>query len=301
MAAPVGTHETEFVSVPSVRMMMTVGEAVGAYFATRRWQRGTMKVNEHTLRHFTSDTGDPPIADLDRHHVEAWWANQASMSPGTARGRHSTVSNFLRWCRHAGLLEGDPMVTIERPREPRRVPVTLTDGEVERLLKVVPDLRADVIVRLMLDIGLRCIDVHRLQVGDVDLDRLLVTIHGKGGHVDLLPLPTVTARSIRRYLDAEPVSSGPLVRAYGAPLRALSAQRMSELLAAWMRDAGIKRRRLDGRGAHALRRTCATQLLDDGANVRQVQAVLRHQSMATTSRYLRRADAEELRSILERA
>jgi site-specific recombinase XerD len=210
------------------------------------------------------------------------------------------VTNFLRWCRHADLLDHDPMVTIERPREPRRMPVTLSDGEITRLLKVVPDLRGDVIVRLMLDLGFRCIDVHRLEVGDLDFERMLVTVHGKGGHVDVLPLPSVTARSIRRYLDKHPVSSGPLVRAYDAN-RALSAQRMSELLAQWMRDAGIKRRRLDGRGAHALRRTCATTLLDEGANVRQVQAVLRHQSMSTTARYLRCADAESLRAILERA
>jgi integrase len=193
------------------------------------------------------------------------------------------------------------MLTIVKPKEPRRLPVTLTDGEVAKLLKAVPDLRGDVMVRLMLDLGLRCVDCHRVQIGDVDSERLLITIHGKGGHVDLLPLPRRTARAIRRYLDAHPASSGPLVRAYDLPVRALSAQRMSELLAQWMRDAGIKRRRLDGRGAHALRRTCATSLLADGANVRQVQAVLRHQSMATTARYLRRADAEELRSILERA
>jgi integrase len=181
------------------------------------------------------------------------------------------------------------------------MPVTLSDGEVQRLLKVVPDLRGDVIVRLMIDVAFRCVDVHNTQIGDLDFERMLVTVHGKGGHVDVLPLPTVTARSIRRYLDAFPASSGPLVRAYDGPSRALSAQRMSELLAQWMRDAGIKRRRLDGRGAHALRRTCATSLLDEGANVRQVQAVLRHQSMSTTARYLRHQDAESLRAILERA
>jgi integrase len=74
---------------------------------------------------------------------------------------------------------------------------------------------------------------------------------------------------------------------------------MSELLAAWMREAGIKRRRLDGRGAHALRRTCATTLLEHGSTLVDVAAVLGHSQLSSTQRYLALPDAKRLLAVIE--
>ena len=279
---------------------MDLSEAVERYVASRRWARGTVRGATHTFTHFVRATGDPLVAELTSEHVEAWWATQGKVAPSTARGRHSQVSNLFRWCRHAGLLEGDPMATIARPREPRRHPVTLSEDEVRRLMMVVPDERAALIVHLMLGLGLRCIDVHRLELADVDLVDRTLSVTGKGGHVDMLPLPDQLVRTLGRYLRQYPATAGPLVRAYDAPVRAVSAQRISEMMAAWLREAGVKQGRWDGRGAHALRRTCATELLFAGVNVRSVQAVLRHQSLASTQRYVRRSDVEELRVAVER-
>jgi integrase len=81
--------------------------------------------------------------------------------------------------------------------------------------------------------------------------------------------------------------------------RPITAQRISELVAGWVRTAGVQLHPRDGRTAHALRRTCATDLLERGTSVRTVQAVLRHQSLSTTARYLRRADAAALAEVLD--
>ena len=180
------------------------------------------------------------------------------------------------------------------------MPATLTDEDMRHLLRVVPDDRGHAIVCLMYWLGLRCVDVHNLAVGDVDFRRKMIVIHGKGGHEDALPLPDAVADAVRRYLRRNPAPAGPLFRTYLSPPRPLSAQHISEMVGAWMLEAGLKTGRYDGIGAHALRRTCATDLLDRGANLRQVQAVMRHESLASTQRYLRRAEAEELRSIVER-
>lgn len=89
-------------------------------------------------------------------------------------------------------------------------------------------------------------------------------------------------------------------RTYSTPSRGMSAQHISESVGGWLREAGIKRGRHDGIGAHALRRTCATELLQRGT-IRQVQAVLRHASLTSTERYLRRSEAEELRALVDPA
>lgn len=243
---------------------------------------------------------DRPIAEVDHDDCARWWATRAHLAPSSARSRRSTVANFLAWCRHTGLLDRDPLAGIPIPREPRRMPATLTADDVDELLRVLPDDRADAIVRLMLRLGLRCVDVANLQVHDVDLRALTVTVHGKGGHADLLPLPAECARSIRRYLSRNPAPAGPLFRTYSTPTRPLSAQHISECVGAWLVQAGVKRGRYDGIGAHALRRTCATELLERGT-IRQVQAVLRHASLTSTERYLRRSEAEELRGLVDPA
>src|SRR5690606_8896868 len=100
-------------------------------------------------------------------------------------------------------------------------------------------------------------------------------------------------------LTDRPAPAGPLFRTHTDPPRPMSAQLISDLLRDWLIEAGLKRHKHDGIGAHALRRTCATDLLESGASVRQVQAVMRHASLTSTERYLRRSNAEELRGILE--
>ena len=285
----------------SAAMVTPVGEAVTAYVATRRWASGTTKHSTYTLDQFADVVGvDTPIGAVDHDACARWWATRQHLAASSARSRRSTVANFLRWCRHTGLLDGDPLAGIPIPREPRRMPAVLSDDDVAALLRVLPDDRADAIVRLMYRLGLRCIDCANLQIGDVDLKGLTITITGKGGHVDLLPLPVECATAIRRYLGRHRAPAGPLFRTYSTPSRAMSAQHISECVGGWLREAGIKQARHDGIGAHALRRTCATDLLKR-ATIRQTQAVLRHQSLQSTARYLRWSDAEELRSVVDPA
>ena len=280
-------------------MTATVGEAVSGYISTRRWAAGTRKHASYTLGGFADVVGrEHRVRYVTHDHCAAWWATRAHLAPSSARARRSTVANFLSWCRHVGLLEHDPLAGIPIPREPRRMPATLTDDDVAALLRVLPDDRADAIVKLMLRLGLRCVDVSNLQVHDVDLRNRQLTVCGKGGHVDLLPLPKECATAIDRYLSRHRSGAGALFRTYSTPSRPMSAQHISESVGGWLLEAGVKRGRYDGIGAHALRRTCATELLQRG-NIRQVQAVLRHASLTSTERYLRRAEAEELRELVD--
>ena len=192
MSAELATATLPLLLNPS--MNTTVGEAVESYIVTRRWACGTLKHSTYTLGQFAEVVGiDRPVAELDHDDAARWWATRSHLAASSARSRRSTVSNFLRWCRHTGLLERDPLAGIPIPREPRRMPAVLSEDDVAALLRVLPDDRADAICRLMLRLGLRCIDVANLQVADVDLRGLTITVHGKGGHVDLLPLPAECA------------------------------------------------------------------------------------------------------------
>lgn len=282
---------------------VTVSAAARRYLSTRQ-RRGelaatTAESQRYTLRVFVRAAGpELAISQLDKRHVRRWW-DELACSPSTARNRLSAVRSFLDWCVDEGLLRANPARTIKPPREPRRVPRALDAGDVAAVLDACSSSRDRLIVTLMVQMGLRCCEVAGLHVEHLDRQRRLAYIVGKGGHERVLPVPDEAWTALSSYLAERPASSGPLVRRHDAPHLPLLSRTISGYLRAVMRDAGVKQAPLDGVSAHALRRTCASDLLDAGAHVRQVQQVLGHASLRTTEVYLRRVDAEQLAEVME--
>ena len=128
--------------------------------------------------------------------------------------------------------------------------------------------------------GLRACEVSRLRLEDVDVRERCVLVRGKGGHERVLPLSDETWRALTAYLAEWPASTGPLVRSYNEPSRALTAPYIVICVGRWMRHAGVPA------SGHALRHTAASDMLRAGAHVVDVQAALGHANVATTSRYL---------------
>ena len=113
----------------------------------------------------------------------------------------------------------------------------------------------------MVQQGLRCCEVARLQLGDLDRVNGLMLIVGKGGHERVLPIIEETAEAVDAYLTEYPAFAGPLVRSYSDPHRGLASATITKLVRVWVGDAGIKRARHDGVSAHAFRHTAATDML----------------------------------------
>jgi integrase/recombinase XerC len=273
---------------------MLLADAVHAYLTERR-ALGDFRPNScHQIRWRLSllVKACPPglaVAALDRHHVTAWQQSLAGQRPATRRAALSSVRTFCRWAQAEGLLDGDPTARLGRVVEPRADTRALSAAKVARLRLVLPDLRAELIVALMFGVGLRCCEVARLDVDDYDPDpeRPEIRVVGKGDHERRLPVPAAVAGLVDKWLADRP-PRGPLV--------GLSAARLSVLVSGWFSDAGLKRHAYDGVSAHALRHTFASDVLDRCGNVRVAQALLGHQSLATTQRYLRPASMDQMRA-----
>jgi site-specific recombinase XerC len=271
-----------------------ISEAVAAYVADRA---GRGEISALTAGHLRSRLGmlveacpnDLDIGALDRDRVRAWQITVGALGPASRRAYLSTVRTFCAWCTQEGFMAGDPTAGLARVREPRRAPRALSAGQVARLRLVLPDLRAEVIVALMLGCGLRCVEVSRLSLGDYDPDGRIIFVVGKRGDERLLPVPRWVAASVDTWAAYR--RAGPLI--------GLSPGALSRHVSAWMADAGIKTGPRDGISAHALRHTCASDMLDRCGNVRTVQEALGHASLATTQRYLRRASLDQLRAAME--
>lgn len=250
----------------------------------------------YTLRGFSRSYGDRPVNQLGTSAVEDWLATISHLSVSTRRNYLSRVRDFTRWMVRRGTLRRDPCTDLEPIRKPRTLPRALDHAAVARLLLSLPDNRARAIVWLMVGCGLRCIEVARLSVGDYDRRAGTITVRGKFDHERLLPVPTIVAAALDAYVTNRP---GPLIRNLDAPWRGLSAKTISGYLRVWMRNAGIKSTALDGVGAHSLRHTAASDVLDRGADLRVVQQMLGHANVATTSIYLRRVKLEPMRDAME--
>lgn len=220
----------------------------------------------------------PDIRDLDARHLLDWWAGTEHLAPASRRAHHITAATFLAWCAEStGVDLPDVATLIRRPKVPRSAPTVLTDAQRGRLLATPMTPRERLLVLLMLDLGLRSVDCAGLSGDDIDHDAGTVTIRGKGGHVDVLPLPSSVAALL----------GGPTV----GQLAPRSADTVRTEVTGVLRRAGIPLT------PHALRRTFATGLVESGrADVRTVQALLRHVSLGSTDRYIAGPALERMRS-----
>jgi len=195
-----------------------------------------------------------------------------------------------------GRVAADPSAHLERPRVPRGVPKALSEEEVLRLLAAPvgdgPIARRD---RAMLEVlygtGLRVSELVGLSLGDLDLDAALLRAFGKGSKERIVPVGAHATRALVAWLDAG--GRGALVperwRRRGDAEAVFLGARGGRLTrqGAWdvLRRHG-ERVGLAGRlSPHVLRHSCATHMLDRGADIRAVQELLGHASITTTQLY----------------
>lgn len=278
-------------------MQPTLGGSVLRYVDIRRqageFANTTSKGVRWTLWRFAEIVGlERPPRTLTRRHIEKWIASRSAVAPATLRLELSIVRTYLRWLVEAGELKKNPAQSVKGPQRPRSVPRALALDDVSRLLAHCPDTRARLIVSLMVQEGLRCLEVAGLQLSDVDLVERTLLVLGKGSHERLLPLSDDTRTCLLHYLADCPANAGPLIRSYQFPQRGITPNHISVLVTAWMGDANVRG------SAHALRHTMASDMLDRGANIRDVQLALGHTSLGTTQRYLRRSEGKKLREAM---
>lgn len=268
-----------------------------------RYQRGeiglsTVKDLRWTLNGLDESFGDRPLSTFGRAAVDRWLATIRDRSDSTRREYLSRVRGFCSWLVDEGKVRTDPTRHVPPIRQARRAVRTLPESDVATLLRYAPSARARAVLWLMVGCGLRCVEVARLKVEDYDGRTIVVT--GKSSHQRVLPVPVRVAAAVNAYLDQVGVTAGPLIRSELIPSQGLSPKTLSGYVREWMIDAGVKARALDGRSAHALRRTCASDIADAGVDLRVVQELLGHVRLETTAlHYLRRVPMEAMREAME--
>ena len=283
--------------------MTTLTTYTTTYVAERR-KRGeittrTAKNLRYCLDGFDESFGNRPLSQLTPRAVERWLESIGHLAPSTRRNHLSAVRGFCAWLVERGVIKTNPADKVPPIRQPRSVPRAMQRSDVARLLAVLPDMRAQVIVALMVGCGLRCVEVARLAVTDYDPAASTIEVTGKGLHERVVPVPSEVSTVLDRYLATVGVMSGPLIRSTRVRSQGLAAETISLYVSRWMAEAGVKVGQWDGRSAHALRHTAASDVLDVCGDLRVVQAMLGHTHLSSTAIYLRRAKLDQLRTAME--
>ena len=259
--------------------------------------RSTMRDLRWTLNGLDESFGDRPLKMFGPAAVDRWLESIAHLAAATRREYLSRVRTFTRWMVATGKLRTDPTLHVPKIRQAVRVPRVLEEWQVARLLRAAPDTRARAVLWLMVGCGLRCCEVARLQVED--FTGRDVTVCGKNSNERTVPVPVRVAAAVNAYLEEVGVTAGPLIRNELHSTQGLSPRTLSGYVRGWMVAAGVKQRAGDGRSAHGLRRTCASDVADS-ADLRVVQQMLGHARLETSARhYLRPVSLDAMREAME--
>lgn len=184
--------------------------------------------------------------------------------------------------RYACRLRGLPYQQFSLPsiKRKEKLPVVLNASEVKALLKACDLLKHRLLIGLCYGCGLRCGEVRQLRVADVDTERGMVHIHqGKGKKDRMLPMGTMLARGISKYIEAEK----PRTWLFEGNDGNVYSQRGAQwAISQAVKKAGI----LKEVSLHTLRHTYATHLLEQGVNILTIKELLGHAHIVTTMIYL---------------
>lgn len=263
-------------------------------------------LTDHTVRAYLGDVsglldhvgrlGITDVGDLDLRALRSWLARQQSTGRSrTTLARRATAARvFTAWLARTGRAPSDAGSSLGSPKKHKTLPSVLRADEAAELIRAATELADDdspvgirdvAMLELLYASGIRVGELVGLDIDDLDRERRVVRVFGKGRKERSVPYGRPAARAVDRWLER----GRPALRSEGAGPALFLGARGKRIDQRVVRDV-VHRRIADVPGApdigpHGLRHTAATHLLEGGADLRSVQELLGHASLATTQLY----------------
>ncbi|MBE6481188.1 MAG: tyrosine recombinase XerC [Actinomyces ruminicola] len=312
----------------------TRAELLDAFARYLSLQRG---LSAHTVRAYLGDLADlltflgvgeadgepvgPALDSLELSDLRAWLATMSA--DGAARAtlarRSAACRTFSTWAHRNGMLAADVAARLRSPRADGRLPSVLTPAQATALLDAAADavatagaaddddaaettralaLRDRAILEALYATGVRVSELCALDLGDVDATRRTMRVLGKGNKERTVPYGGPAAAALEDWLavrGAVAASDAGAALFLGARGHRIGPRAVREIVHRAAARAGVP-----DLGPHGLRHSAATHVLSGGADLRSVQELLGHASLATTQRYTH-VSAERLRAVYAQA
>ena len=269
----------------------------------RNWSETTLKVQTHHSYRFicwASERGVNYAGEVTRPVLERWqrylydWrkSNGEPLSSRTQRTALQPLQVWFSWMSGQGLILANPAADLELPRLEKHLPRTILSVEqVEDIMNLcdlttAQGIRDRALLELLWSTGIRRGEVARLDIWSMDVSRRVLTIRqGKGCHDRVIPLGERAQRWLLRWVHqvrpgivAVPECKALFVAMDG--MAGLTVNGITQAVVPYLRDSGIEKGR-----CHLFRHAMATQMLENGADLRWIQAMLGHRSVESTQIY----------------
>jgi integrase/recombinase XerD len=235
-----------------------------------------------------------------------WRYRKADGKPldvSSQRGRLSGVKGFFSWLCKEHVLEANPASDLELPRsEKRLLGDSLEIPEVEAVLAV-PDItdplgiRDRAILELLYSTGIRRTECARIALDELNRSKRILRVHGKGNKDRVVPVGARALAWTEKYIDdvrpllvIDPSEKTLFLTCYG---QGFNEEVLGRTVRGYMLKAGLTHSPM---GCHLLRHTCATHMLEGGADIRYIQELLGHENLDTTAIYTR-VTIEQLKAV----
>ena len=295
----------------------SLATAIGRFLQYLRSERNasdlTIKSYREDLQalqdHLTQTHGECPAAgEITTLDLRGYIASLHTVgyAKTTVARRLASLRSFFRFGAREGWSQANPAKPLRNPRKERSLPHFLSAEETERLLgapsaKDHLGLRDRAMLETLYSAGLRVSELAGMNQGDIDFDAGVLTIRGKGRKERLALIGSPASKALQRWLavrrtsDKEP--KGPLSPVFiNKSGRRLTTRSIARMLEKYLQQSGLDQRTTP----HTLRHSFATHLLDRGADLRSVQELLGHKSLATTQIYTHISTAK-MKAVYERA
>jgi integrase/recombinase XerC len=296
-------------------------ELRGALVEFARYLTSQRDLTAHTVRAYVGDMTDlvehaarlrvEHLDDIDLRCLRSWLANQQTRGRArtTLARRASAARVFTAWLVRTGRASADAGSALATPKGRRSLPRALTTAEAGQLIEAAVASSADAgpvglrdaaVLELLYATGIRVGELAGLDVDDLDQERRVVRVRGKGRKERVVPYGLPCAKALDRWI----AGGRPALARDGSGAALFLGARGGRVDQRTVR-AMVHARLADVPGApdlgpHGLRHTAATHLLEGGADLRAVQEILGHASLATTQLYTH-VSSERLRSAYRQA
>ncbi len=253
-------------------------ERMKADFLLRGYSEETLKNYLRHCRHFAKHFMRSP-AEMGEEEVRSFMLHLVQERQVGAH-LHKAYLVALKFLYRETLNRPEVVENIPNPKVPKSQPVVLSGEEILAIFNAVRSLKHKAIVGTAYSAGLRISEVLSLHPSDIDSDQMRILVHGKGNKERYSLLSPLILKLLRHY-HRKVCPKGTYLFPGQKPGRTLTVSSVSVVFKKALIKAGIKKKAT----FHSLRHSFATHLLENGNDIRYVQALLGHKSISTTARY----------------
>ena len=243
------------------------------------------------------------IFEITQMHIREYIRelNKKGFASSSIARRFSSIRSYHKFLIAEKIMDQNPTLILSTPKSPKKLPSVLNEIEISKIIDSIDEstqfgLRDKAIIEMLYSCGLRVTELCELDLSNLFLDDDLIRVYGKGMKERLLPIGKRAKLYLNKYLirvrpsfDRQNKSSVVFLSRNGKPL---TRSMINKILNKWSDFSGINK----SISPHVLRHSFATHLLEGGADLRFVQALLGHSDITTTQIYTH-LDKEHLREV----